>query len=119
MLRAKGIAVDARDPEALAGFRQSALGYERRDLWNPYVGLRDPTGQGPLLTFQQVEKRVSNHLHLDLYADDPDSEAARLVELGARRIRQHAEGDVWWLVLEDPEGNEFCVIASQGPDREV
>jgi predicted enzyme related to lactoylglutathione lyase len=82
-----------------------------------------PVGdQGTLLALPgppAQRSRASNHLRIDLYADDPDTEAARLGEHGARRIRRQREGDVWWWVLEDPEGNDFCVIASHGPDRDV
>ncbi len=118
-LRLRGITVDDPDPESLAGFWSAALGYERRSLWEPYVGLRDPSGRDPLVTLQRASGHGRNHLHLDLYADDPDDEADRLVELGALRVRRVAEGDAWWWVLEDPSGNEFCIIAATGPDREI
>lgn len=111
--------MDTADPELLAGFWAGALGYERRDLWEPYVGLRDPSGLDPLLTIQRTPDARANHLHIDLYADDPDVEAERLVELGATRLRRCAEGDAWWWVLRDPAGNEFCIVAADDADRAV
>lgn len=117
MLRLRGITIDGSDPEDLAGFWRTALAYQPRSLWKPYTGGKDPHGHDPHLTFQHAADVRANHLHLDLYADDPDAEADRLVRLGAQRLRRLEEGDTWWWVLCDPEGNEFCVIAAQGQDR--
>jgi hypothetical protein len=117
MLRLSGMTVDSRDPTRLASFWEAALGYERRPLWGPYVGLKDPRARGPHVTFQRSETAPSARLHLDLYADDPDGEVARLVRLGAQRVRRVEEGDTWWWIMLDPDGNAFCVIAAQGSDR--
>ena len=119
MLRLRGIAMDTPDPETLAEFWAHALGYERRELLEPYVGLRDPAGRDPLVTMQRAPGHPSNHLHLDLYADDPDEEARRLVGLGATRLGRCAEGDAWWWVLQDPGGNEFCIVAADEADRSI
>ena len=119
MLRLRGIAMDTSDPETMASFWEAALGYERRDLWEPYVGLRDPTGRDPLLTVQRTSAPTANHLHLDLYSDDPDAEAARLERLGATFLRRCEEGDAWWWVLADPTGNEFCIVAADDADRAI
>jgi hypothetical protein len=113
----KGITTNGPDTELLASFWQEALHYERRDLWEPFVGLRDPAGQDPLLTFQRVPDASANSLHLDLYADDVEAETERLVDLGAKRVRRVEEGDTYWWVLRDPGGNLFCVIAATGEDR--
>ncbi len=119
MLRLKGLTINSDDCEGSATFWSSALGYQRRDLWDPYVGLRDPQGNDPLLTIQKSGPESVNRVHLDLYSDDPDSEADRLVTLGATKLRRFEEGDTYWWVLTDPKGNEFCIIASTGPDRRV
>ena len=104
MLRFKGITTNGPEPGLLADFWQQALDYERRHLWEPYVGLRDPAGRDPLLTFQRVPDAQPNSLHLDLYADDVEAETDRLVGLGAQRVRRVEEGDTWWWVLRDPAG---------------
>ena len=52
-----------------------------------------------------------NRLHLDFRPDDQDAEVERLVALGARRV-EVGQGDVSWVVLADPEGNEFCVLSA-------
>ncbi len=119
MLRLRGITVDSPDPERSARFWEAALGYERRRLWDPYAGVKDPQARGPHLTFQRSETAAGGRLHLDLYADDPDGEADRLTRLGANRVRRVEEGDTWWWVMRDPDGNAFCVIAARGADRSL
>jgi hypothetical protein len=57
------------------------------------------------------EKSGKNTLHLDLRPDDRDGEVARLMPLGATRV-DVGQGDPSWIVLADPEGNEFCVLRS-------
>jgi len=54
-------------------------------------------------------KSAKNRLHLDLRPDDQQVEVERLERLGARRI-DIGQGDVSWVVMADPEGNEFCVL---------
>ena len=59
-------------------------------------------------------KAGKNRLHLDFRPDDRDAEVARLLDLGATRA-DIGQGDQTWVVLRDPEGNEFCVLSS-GPE---
>jgi hypothetical protein len=72
----------------------------------------------PTLTFAQVPegKAVKNRLHLDVNPTDTeqDDEVRRLLDLGARRA-DVGQGDESWVVLADPEGNEFCVLAGRCP----
>lgn len=82
----------------------------------------DPDGIGPRMYFQKVPegKTAKNRVHLDVHTVDRDApleqrrtaahaEAERLVALGATRLEAHEEFGVYWIVLQDPEGNEFCV----------
>lgn len=120
MLRLRGVTVDCTEPDELASFWAEALGYERRSLWERYAGVTDPQQRDPNLTFQGVPATPSgNQAHLDLYSDEPETDVARLVGLGATRVQRFEEGDTWWWVLRDPAGNEFCVIAAMGTDRSV
>jgi len=79
------------------------------------LAVRHPSGQGPFLTFgppDSEEKRSKNRLHLDIAPPlhgDQAAEVERLIALGARRI-DIGQGDVPWVVMADPEGNEFCVL---------
>ncbi|MFE3171274.1 VOC family protein [Amycolatopsis sp. NPDC059090] len=109
------VAVDCRDADALAEFWREALGYPRAERWPDshgltYVELKAP--DRPSLLFQPVPegKAGKNRLHLDIAPDTVEQrdEVARLVTLGAR-VMEDPEND-HWIVLKDPEDNEFCVL---------
>jgi hypothetical protein len=100
----------------------SAIGVPEED-WNSASGIIDPNGLGPRLYFQRVPegKTAKNRVHLDVNAggghDVPEAErgsrvdaaVGRLVSLGATRVREHEERGERWVVMNDPEGNEFCL----------
>ena len=123
MLTIQAIDVDCHDPAALATFWQQALGwrvtYESEDEWvlEPPPG-SPQDGVAPDLLFLKVpdEKTVKNRLHLDLRPDDQDIEVERLLDLGARHA-DIGQGDRGWVVLADPEGNEFCVLRPLTPEE--
>lgn len=78
------------------------------------VAIRAPGGTGPFITFGPpgTAKHAKGRLHLDLapqVGDDHAAEVDRLLALGARRI-DIGQGDVPWVVLADPDGNELCVL---------
>ncbi len=58
------------------------------------------------------EKTTKNRLHLDFRPEDRDVEVARMLALGAVRADVGQGEDVSWVVLADPEGNEFCILSS-------
>lgn len=105
--------IDARDPKRLARWWAEVLGYRVT-----YEDTRITTivgDQSPALSFVPVAagKAAKNRLHIDLAPDDQDAEVERLVDMGARRVDvgQHESS---WIVLADPEGNEFCVLVTKG-----
>jgi glyoxalase superfamily protein len=57
---------------------------------------------------------VKNRVHVDLYALDEEVEADRIAALGARRLWRSTDPDDPFVVLADPEGNEFCVVRAPG-----
>jgi hypothetical protein len=73
----------------------------------------------PDILFLKVpeEKAVKNRIHLDLRPDDQAAEVARFEALGARRVDIGQADDVTWVVLADPEGNEFCILRALRPDE--
>jgi catechol 2,3-dioxygenase-like lactoylglutathione lyase family enzyme len=73
------------------------------------------------LSLQLAKTPVSarDQMHLDLYSDDPDPEVERLLALGARLVRRVEEPDDTYIVLLDPEGNEFCVCLVDTPLEET
>ncbi|MFN2587875.1 MAG: VOC family protein [Actinomycetota bacterium] len=111
------LVVDCRDPMRLADFWSRILGYRvvDQDADLVEIGGDEP---GPTIVFVQVpeEKEVKNRLHIDVSPRDreQDEEVERIVGLGARRI-DIGQGEVSWVVLADPEGNEFCVLRTRRP----
>ena len=130
MARDISLTFDAAQPVALARFWAEALG--DRVLKGPEPGedgdgewatLEDPSGRRPVIFFQHVpeSKVAKNRLHLDLAigGDGPlderrrriDDEVTRLKALGATDHRgAYAEGSGYWVRMNDPEGNEFCLV---------
>jgi predicted enzyme related to lactoylglutathione lyase len=105
--------LDCTDADTLADFWSVALGYKREAYAEPYARLSDPSGRWPDLLLQQVPepKAGKNRAHLDLQVLDVEAEVDRLVGVGARVIeRAHDDDGFWTVVLEDPQGNEFCVL---------
>jgi predicted enzyme related to lactoylglutathione lyase len=113
MLHPIGLVLDCHDPHALAGFWSEALGYACLGEAGSYVLLLDPEDRGPKLLLQGVPeaKAVKNRMHLDIDAVDIEAEAARLETLGAQRVESQPmhEHGTNWILMADPEGNEFCV----------
>jgi predicted enzyme related to lactoylglutathione lyase len=111
------VVLDCADPEALARFWAPVLGYDESGRVGPYVILVATDADRPHLILQRVDepKPGKNRMHIDLYATDVDAEAQRLEGLGARRGRDHAEDGFRWIVMADPEDNEFCVVWDRPP----
>ncbi len=107
----KSVVIDANDVAALAGFWCEVLGHRVVGVGDGEIRIA-PSPEDPGLLFVPVpEVKVSkNRLHLDLVSDDRDAEVKRLIDLGATPADVGQPGDVTWVVLADPEGNEFCVL---------
>lgn len=105
--------IDSTDPARLADFWSQVLGYEvRHELPSGSIIIAQAPGATPALAFLPVPetKRTKNRLHLDLSPADQEAEAERLLALGATRASVGQPSDASWIVLADPEGNEFCLI---------
>lgn len=114
-----GLVLDCNDPERLARFWGSALDYVNLGAAGSYVALLPNGRSGPKLLLQRVSepKSVKNRMHLDIEVPDIETEAARLSELGATRVSegQRSEHGSTWILMADPEGNEFCVCDAGQP----
>jgi predicted enzyme related to lactoylglutathione lyase len=117
--------IDSEDPDKLADFWCQALGYEvtyRSDEGETEreVSIASPEQKGWPILFVEVhdERKVKNRLHLDLRPDDQEAEVARLEELGAKRVDIGQGPEVTWVVMADPEGNEFCILRARRPGEE-
>ncbi|KZC96402.1 MULTISPECIES: VOC family protein [Clavibacter] len=125
--RIRHVAVDCRDPHALSLFWAGVTGFaedpdepNRPDEDAAWLG--DPvSGLGIILQRTDAPKTAKNRVHLDLAPDDRtrDEEVDRVLALGATLVadRRNADGS-GWVVLADPEGNEFCVERSDA-EREA
>ena len=117
-MRIGSIVIHCYEFDRMLAFWQSALHYvPRAPASNGWVVLHDPEERGPNLSLQARDKRSERRswLHLDLYTHDRDAEVERLVRLGATRDpwRYHPDDD--FVVLEDPDGNLFCVVQVSEP----
>jgi predicted enzyme related to lactoylglutathione lyase len=108
-----GLVLDCADPERLAEFWAPALGYVNLGVAGSYVALFPNGAAGPKLLLQRVAepKTVKNRMHFDIEVADIHAEADRLAALGATRVSEGpcSEHGSTWLLMSDPEGNEFCV----------
>lgn len=116
-LRIQCVCIDCLDPSWLAAFWAEVLGWRITSDEPDQVVLEPPAGSRedgvvPDILFLLVpEERVAkNRLHFDLRPSDQFAEVERLTRLGATRVDIGQSGLSTWVVLADPEGNEFCVL---------
>jgi predicted enzyme related to lactoylglutathione lyase len=121
-LRIQCVCIDSVEPDVPAAFWEQVLGWRRTHQEDGEIVLEPPAGSpedgvAPDLLFLRVPERktVKNRLHLDLRPDDQGEEIERLIGLGARRVSVGQGPEVSWVVLADPDGNEFCVLQALGP----
>jgi len=104
--------------DKMLAFWQEALHYVPREPSDgAWVVLRDPEGKGPNISLQRVLERRSgkrSRLHLDLYTNDRAGEVKRLVSIGATPYPWRYRPGADFVVLEDPDGNLFCVVQVGG-----
>jgi hypothetical protein len=112
------VVIDCTDPGRVADFWARVLDYEVTDSSSSSeveIASRDRTG--PTLVFVPVPepKTLKNRVHIDVNPTgaDQNTELERLLALGARRVDVGQTPDVAWVVLADPEGNEFCLLRRQ------
>ncbi|WP_423832500.1 VOC family protein [Streptomyces manipurensis] len=107
-LHINALIVDAADPERLAAFWSVLLGRPVVGRMGPYVWLQRENGLG--LGFQRTgtPKSGKNRMHFDITSPHPPAEQARVEALGGHRLDEYDSGG--FLVMADPEGNEFCII---------
>jgi predicted enzyme related to lactoylglutathione lyase len=114
-----GLVLDCQDPARLAEFWAAALDYVSVGDAGSYTALVPNARPGPKLLLQQVPepKQTKNRMHLDIEVPDIEAEATRLTALGASRVQadQISEHGSSWILMTDPEGNEFCVCDAGAP----
>jgi hypothetical protein len=110
------VVVDSHDPPMLGRWWAAALGWAVINDASDEFEIRAAQDRLPGLLFVSGSdpKKHKNRLHLDFRPDDRDAEVQRFISLGATRA-DVGQGDQSWIVLADPEGNEFCVLSSREP----
>lgn len=113
--RLASIAIDATNPSVVADFWCAVLGWQVIEEDDEGIGIGPSDQAWPSLEVFAVPeaKSVKNRLHFDLRADGVSTavELERLLALGARRTEVGQGREVSWVVLADPEGNEFCLLS--------
>ena len=113
-MRIGSVVVDCNNFEKMREFWKEALHYTFREPpADGWVVLKDPKGSGNTnVSLNQVPEKLSgrNRLHFDLYTEDQKGEVERLLRLGAKLHPQTYEPEDDFIVLEDPDGNLFCVV---------
>ena len=125
-LRVQCLCIDSTDPAPLARWWAELLGWRITFEEDDEIVLEPPAGSAedgivPDLLVLRVpdgeDKAVKNRLHIDLRPEDQDAEVARAEALGARRVDIGQGDDKTWVVLADPQGNEFCILRALRPDE--
>ncbi len=111
------LVIDCAGPRRLADWWMQVLGYAITEATDELVEISGGPGVLPTFVFAQVPegKSVKNRLHIDLNAragSTQEAELQRLLQMGAARADVGQGDDVSWIVLADPEGNEFCLLRS-------
>lgn len=104
--------INTDDPDRLAAFWSALLGVGIARRSGPHFIWLQPQHEGGIsVAFQRVEQPTEGRrrLHLDMIVEDLDSSVRHAVDLGGSRVEDHTAGDFRWVVLADPDGNEFCL----------
>ena len=125
-IRVQCVIYDAIDPAAQARFWAEVLGWrithevEKESVLEPPEGSPED-GVVPDILFVRVPadetKSLKNRVHMDLRPDDQEAEVARVEKLGAQRAAVGQDESVSWVVMTDPEGNEFCILRAFTPEE--
>jgi catechol 2,3-dioxygenase-like lactoylglutathione lyase family enzyme len=117
-LKIGSVVIDCINFDRMLAFWREALHYvPRQPAKDGWVVLRDPAGTNVNVSLNQVSEKLTgrNWLHFDLYTTDQEGEVERLLKIGATRHPQTYEPDDDFIVLEDPDGNLFCVVDKSKP----
>jgi hypothetical protein len=109
------VVIDCANPRALAEFWMRFTGFERSHGDDEWVSIHDPNGDSRI-GFQKVPepKSVKNRVHVDFVAKDEEAAAREIEAMGATRLWVSEDPEDPFVVLADPEDNEFCIVRDVG-----
>ena len=110
MIEIGAIVWGVTDIERAANFWSKALDYEVRYISEDFAMLKSRTGEGVQLSLNKVTSPKARRHHMDLFTEDQAGEVERLLSLGATYKEWRYEKDADYIVLNDPDGNPFCVV---------
>jgi predicted enzyme related to lactoylglutathione lyase len=105
------IVIDVNDLETCAAFWSQVLGTETLFQNESYVRLGHK-GERPSILLQKVpeQHKHKNRVHIDLDVADLDAAVSQVQDLGGQKIEKHSEYGIEWVIMADPDGNEFCLV---------
>ena len=110
MIEIGAIVWGVRDLERQIAFWTEVLSYKVCYRSDDFAILKPIEGEGTQLSLNVVSSPKARRHHLDLFSDDRDQDVERLIALGAHKKIWNYEEDADYVVLEDPDGNPFCVV---------
>ncbi|MBR2741028.1 MAG: VOC family protein [Oscillospiraceae bacterium] len=111
MIKIGSIVWGVTDIERAAAFWTEALGYEQKgEMSDDWAMLVPKNGDGIQLSLSKITSPKARRHHMDLFAEDQKAEVERLISLGATRKPWNYEPGADYVVLQDPDGNPFCVV---------
>jgi hypothetical protein len=110
-VRFKEVVIDCAEPRSLAEFWVGFTGYTIRHAYDDWVSIGTPDSS-MIIGFQKVPegKAAKNRVHIDFAASDEEITARQIEAMGATRLWVSHNPDDPFVVLADPEGNEFCIV---------
>lgn len=107
------VIINATDSEQSAKFWSAVTGREPGDISPPYVDLTSTKNEDEVtISIQQVPDKESLGMHIDIVVNDIDEAIQQITALGGGLVEEKTEGNWRWVVMQDPDGNRFCLVAN-------
>jgi glyoxalase len=107
------IIINAINSEKSAKFWSAVTGRELGDVSPPYIDLPSTNNEdGVTISIQQVPDQESLGIHIDIVVDDIDEAIQQIIDLGGKLVEEKSEGNWRWVVMQDPDGNRFCLVTN-------
>lgn len=105
--------INSTDSKESAKFWSAVTGRELGDVSPPYIDLPSTNNEdGVTISIQQVPDQESLGMHIDIVVDDIDEAIQQIVDLGGKLVEERSEGNWRWVVMQDPDGNRFCLVTN-------
>lgn len=105
--------INSTDSEKSAKFWSVVTGRELGDVSPPYTDLPPISDEnGVTISIQQVPDQESLGMHIDIVVNDIDEAIQQITALGGGLVEEKTEGNWRWVVMQDPDGNRFCLVAN-------